>query len=60
MVERKTRLRGAQILELSVRKGDLTGASETPGHVATVQSDSSIDYVDTTSLAGVIKNEINI
>jgi len=42
--ERKTRVRGSQIKEETVAKGDMTAAGETAGHVATAQADGSVDY----------------
>lgn len=60
MVERKTRLRGAQVLDKSITAADLSGVGETIGFVATVQADETIAYEDTISLAGVNTNAINI
>ena len=44
MVERKTRLRGAQVLAKSIEASDLSGVGETTGFVATVQADETIAY----------------
>ena len=44
MVERKTRVRGAQVLAKSIAASDLDGSGETIGNVATVQSDGTIAY----------------
>ena len=43
-VERKTRLRGAQVLAKSIEASDLSGVGEVAGNVATVQGDGTIAY----------------
>ena len=43
-IERKTRLRGAQVLAKSIEASDLSGVGETIGNVATVQADGTIAY----------------
>ena len=60
MADRKTRLRGDQVLDRSITKADLDATGETAGFVPTVQVDGSIDYTDTAQLAQVEKNAINI
>lgn len=58
--ERNTRVRGSQIKEETVTKGDMTAVGETEGFVLTVQADETVDFEDSSGLAAVIRNEINI
>ena len=44
MVERNTRVRGTQVVERSIKKGDMDATGESTGFVLTVQSDGSVDW----------------